>query len=137
MKKTVLTLVAVAFGMSVAFAQTSPQKEVEKDKAEQSLTLDKMSDKPQEVARRSMKVEELPAAIQTNLKSDEFKNYKILTVTELQSVADAQRPVVQYEIALLEPTAEIVDVPSLVVLFDERGKLLTRTEAAPKNLKNK
>ena len=49
MKKTALTFVAVAFGMSVAFAQTTPQAE-EKPTAneEQSITVDRLSNKPAE-----------------------------------------------------------------------------------------
>lgn len=133
MKKTALTFVAVAFGTCVAFAQTTPQNEKQETKAAQTLTLDKMSDKPQ-ANRKSLKLEELPAAVQANLKADEFKNFKILTVTEVQG-GDATKPeMVQYEIGMLESTAEVVDVPSLLVLFDDKGKLLASTKVpAQKN----
>ena len=137
MKKTALTFVAVAFGTCVAFAQTTPQKEEQKDNTEQSLTIDKLSDKPEEAGRRQMKVEELPAAIQTSLKSDEFKNFKVLSITEVQPQADAEPAVIQYEVAMLENTSEAVDVPSLVVLFDEKGKMLARTQPADKKNEEK
>lgn len=133
MKKTALTFVAVAFGTCVAFAQTAPQTEDQKNtNTEQSVQTDKMSDKSEEADRRAMKVEELPAAVQTNLKGEEFKNFKILSVTEVKPKAGAEAAAVQYEIAMLENTAEVVDVPSLVVLFDEKGTLVARTQAADK-----
>lgn len=87
MKKTVLTFAFVAFGMSVAIAQTTPAKEEQKVESEQSITLDKMSAQPaEEVAGgREIKEEELPLAVQRSIKEGEFKAWKIVAVRELQA----------------------------------------------------
>ncbi|WP_224999552.1 hypothetical protein [Cesiribacter sp. SM1] len=93
MKKTVLTFVAVAFGSCVAFAQTTPvegDQTTNTEQTEQSITVDKMSDSPAEAGRRAIKVEELPEAVQRSLKSGEFKEWKVVTVTELQSTPGTQ-----------------------------------------------
>lgn len=106
MKKTVLTFAAIAFGMGVTFAQTTPvTKEGEKKSTpvttEQILIIDKVADQPaEEVAgRRELKVDELPAAVQKALKDGEFKTWKVVTAAELQG--NAQNPAVTYEVALI------------------------------------
>ena len=131
MKKTFLTFVAVAFGMGVTFAQTTPQVE-EKDEAKTELTIDKMSNKPEEAAPRAMKVEELPAAVQANLKGEEFKAFKVISITEVKPEAGAQPAVVQYEIAFVDKAAADATKPALVVLFDEKGKVTSRQDGAAK-----
>ena len=127
MKKTFLTFVAVAFGMGVAFAQTTPQVE-KQDAAKTELTIDRMSNKTEEASRRAMKVEELPTAVQTNLKGDEFKTFKVVSITEVKPQAGAQPAVVQYEIAFVDNAAPAATEPTLVVLFDEKGKVTSRQE---------
>lgn len=134
MKKTVLTFVAVAFGSCVAFAQTTPPTdEATTADTEQTLVIDKMSNKPEEAGRRAIKVEELPEAVQLQLQGDEFKTFTIITVTEVQAAADAQPAAVQYEVALTESAAATTE-PSLVVLFDEKGQLLGHKEAASEKI---
>ena len=132
MKKTALTFVAVAFGTCVAFAQTTPQTEEQKDKTEQTLTIDKMSNKPEEAGKRIIKVEELPAAVQANLKSGEFKDFKLTSVAEIQPEAESAQPAaVKYEVTFLDNAPAAVADPKVIVLFDENGKVLSsRREAA-------
>ncbi|WP_224998816.1 hypothetical protein [Cesiribacter sp. SM1] len=125
MKKTVLTFVAVAFGMSVAVAQTTPQTDQQQN-TEQSISVDKMSDKPEEAGRRTIKVEELPQAVQANLKSDEFKAYKVVSVTEVKPEAGAATAAVQYEVALADGADAAAAAPSVLVLFDEKGKVVSQ-----------
>ena len=131
MKKTFLTFVAVAFGMGVAFAQTTPQTE-EKPAAdtEQTLTIDKMSDKPAEAASRNMKIEELPAAVQKNLIDGEFKGYKVVSVAEVEGQEGAQAAGKQYQLAMAEDAA--ATEATLVVLFDENGNIVSRTKSSAK-----
>ncbi|WP_224994398.1 hypothetical protein [Cesiribacter sp. SM1] len=131
MKKTALTFVAVAFGMGVAFAQTTPQTDQQQNTG-QSISVDKMSDKPAEA--RSMKVEELPAEVQANLKGDAFKDFTVISVAEVQSQAQTGTPAAaQYQIAMVEKSAAGATEPTLVVLFDEKGKEVSRqTPAAMK-----
>jgi hypothetical protein len=128
MKKTALTFVAIAFGMGVSFAQTTPQTE---DKpavnTEESITTDKMSDKPAQPGLRDMEVADLPAAVQESLKSDEFKAYTVLAVAEVEQ-DDATATSKYYQAALGESeTAQ----PSLIVLFDEKGKAVAQKATEP------
>jgi hypothetical protein len=126
MKKTVLTFVAVAFGMSVAIAQTTPETDQQQN-TEQSISVDKMSNTSEEAGRRTIKVEELPQAVQTNLKSDEFKDFTVVSVTEVQPEAGATAAV-QYEVALAEGADAGVAAPSVLVLFDEKGKVVSQKD---------
>ncbi|WP_224994270.1 hypothetical protein [Cesiribacter sp. SM1] len=128
MKKTFLTFVALAFGMGVTFAQTAPQTEETAAATEQSITVDKMSNKPEEAGRRTLKVEELPAAVQQNLKGDEFKALKIVSITEVQPQEGSQAAAVQYEVAFAGDAA--ATEPTLVVFFDEKGNVASKNEAA-------
>lgn len=131
MKKTALTLVAMAFGSCVAFAQTEPQaEETLTTDTEQTLEVDKMSNTPDEAGRRAIKVEELPAAVQEQLQSEEFAALTVVTVTEVQPEAGAEDAAVQYEVALQDSAAEAAAEPSLVVTFDEEGQLVSREESA-------
>ncbi len=93
MKKTALTFVAVAFGTCVAFAQTTPPQEDQTTNTEQTtITTDKMSDAPADemAGRRVLQVEELPEAVQRSLQSGDFKDWKVVSVTELQANAVGQ-----------------------------------------------
>lgn len=130
MKKTVLTFVAVAFGMGVAFAQTTPQTEEKKPavNTEESITTDKMSNTPAQPGLREMEVTDLPEAVQESLKSDEFKAYTVLAVAEVESQPGTPSTTKYYQAALGESeTAQ----PSLIVLFDDKGKAVAQkaTEA--------
>ncbi|AHM62076.1 hypothetical protein D770_19125 [Flammeovirgaceae bacterium 311] len=94
MKKTLLTFVAVAFGSCVAFAQTTPvEGEQTNTDTEQSITIDRMSDSPEnaEAGRRVINIEELPESVQRSLKSGEFKDWQVVAVTELQANANSQK----------------------------------------------
>lgn len=129
MRKTALTLVAVAFGMGVAFAQTTPQTDQDQN-TEQSVTVDRMSDTPSEEGR-SILVEELPAELQENLKGEAFKEYTVISVAEMQPQAGAApTAAVQYQVALVEKTAADASQPTLLVLFDEQGQEVSRQNPA-------
>ncbi|AHM60903.1 hypothetical protein D770_13245 [Flammeovirgaceae bacterium 311] len=128
MKKIALTLVAVAFGMGVTFAQTTPQTDQDQS-TEQSITVDRMSDTPSEEGRTIL-VEELPTEVQENLNGEAFKDYTVISVAELQPQAGAQTAAVQYQVALVEKAAADVSKPSLVVLFDEQGQEVSRQNPA-------
>lgn len=97
MKKTLLTFVAVAFGSCVAFAQTTPVEGEQTDNTdtntEQSITIDRMSDSPEEAeaGRRVINIEELPESVQRSLKAGEFKDWQVVAVTELQANAHGQK----------------------------------------------
>lgn len=92
MKKTALTFVAMAFGTCVAFAQTNPTQEDQTTNTEQTITTDNMSDAPEDemAGRRVLQVEELPEAVRASLESSEFKDWEVVSVTELQANAHGQ-----------------------------------------------
>lgn len=92
MKKTALTFVAVAFGTCVAFAQTNPTQDDKTINTEETITTDKMSDVAEDemAGRRVLQVEELPEAVQASLQNSDFKDWEIVSVTELQANAHGQ-----------------------------------------------
>ncbi len=123
MKKTALTIVAIAFGMGVTFAQTAPQTEEKPAvNTEDSITTDKMSDKPAENGLRTIEVEELPAAVQEALKGDEFKTYTVVAVAEVAG-QEGSAAGKFYQAALAENEATQA---SLIVLFNEKGKAVAQ-----------
>jgi hypothetical protein len=125
MKKTTLTLVALAFGSCVAFAQTTPQTDEQPAvNTEESVTTDKMSNPEAENGLRPMEVEELPAAVQESLKGDEFKDYKVLAVAEVVGQETTSK---FYQAALAQGEAT---EPSMIVLFNEKGKAVAQKETA-------
>ncbi|EMR01254.1 hypothetical protein [Cesiribacter andamanensis] len=139
MKKTVLTFAALAFGMGVAFAQTTPQQEQEPVSTEQTITYDRLSNTLEEAERRVIAVEDLPEAVQEQLVSGEFSNLTILAAAELQPVANTQSPTsgLLYEIAFTAQgdaaaaetaaaDAQATAQPGLLVYFDEEGKVVSR-----------
>lgn len=127
MKKTALTLVAIAFGSCVAFAQTAPQTE---DKpavnTEESITTDKMSNESAEVGLRTITVEELPVAVQESLQGDEFKAMTVVAVAQVEGQEGATTTF--YQVGLAED--EAATEPSLIVLFNDKGKAVAQKEAA-------
>jgi hypothetical protein len=130
MKKTALTFVALAFGMGVSFAQTTPQQEEQEPvSTEQTLTIDRLSNTLEEAERRSIAVEDLPEAVQEQLVNGEFSNFTILSAAQLQPVADAQVPGLLYEIAFADAEAEVAGQPGLLVYFDEEGNVVSRLQA--------
>lgn len=125
MKKTALTLVALAFGSCVAFAQTTPQTEDPAVNTEESVETDKMSDRPAEAETglKTIAVEELPAAVQESLKGDEFKDLTVVAVAEVQQQDAAAGKFYQAALAPAEGQQ-----PSLIVLFNEQGEAVAQKE---------
>lgn len=126
MKKTALTLVALAFGSCVAFAQTTPQTEdpaVDTQETVESVETDKMSDRPAEAGLKTIAVEELPAAVQESLKGDEFKDLTVVAVAEVQQQDAAAGKFYQAALAPAEGQQ-----PSLIVLFNEQGEAVAQKE---------
>lgn len=183
MKKTALTFVAMAFGTCVAFAQTNPTQEDQTINTEETITTDQMSDAPEDemAGRRVLQVEELPEAVQASLQSSDFKDWEIVSVTEMQANAHgqttrenmanvegqenaatgAENAAVFYEVELVskdmqdeisdtqeqtedlqeevveegnagvvEETTVDVQVPGVVLRFDQSGQLISQTERA-------
>ena len=132
MKKTALTFVALAFGTCVAFAQTTPQPEEKPAvNTEETVTTDKMSNTSEEVGLRAIKVEELPAAVQKSLQGADFKDMKVVAVAEVQGEQGAQAAGKFFQVALAQ--AEGAE-PSLIVLFDEKGKAVAQKETAAEKI---
>lgn len=126
MKKTALTLVALAFGSCVAFAQTTPQTDEQPAvNTEESVTTDKMSNTEAVNGLRPMEVEELPEAVQESLKGEEWKDYKVLAVAEVVGQEGAASKFYQAALAQGEATE-----PSMIVLFNDKGKAVAQKETA-------
>jgi hypothetical protein len=132
MKKTALTLVALAFGSCVAFAQTTPQTEEPAVNTEESVATDKMSNTEAEAGLRAVEVDQLPAAVQESLGGEAFKTYKVVAAAEVQGQEGAQAGKF-YQVALAEGEAT---EPSLIVLFNEEGEAVAQEEATPEKQEN-
>ena len=137
MKKTLLTLVAVGFGVSVSFAQTTGT-EVEQNTvpAEQTDNMYQGEDKTE------VEMSEVPVAVQDAFKNGQYSEYEVLAVYE----KDVEGEGVQYEFELAEASAaategqeaaateeagtdlEIEEVsnrqPDVILSFDENGQIL-------------
>lgn len=124
MKKTVLTLVALAFGMGVSFAQTNPQTEEPATETEQSVEKENMSnEQPAAPGLKTITLDQLPLEVQDALNSEEFAEFSVVAVAE---VPKQEGSTMQYYQAALAP--EEGAKPSLIVLFNDKGKAVARKE---------
>ena len=79
MKKTFLTFIAVGFGFSVAFAQTTPTQENQQDaqvQTEQSIANQSEQDK------RQVEMSELPQETQDAFQNGEYSDLQVLAIYE-------------------------------------------------------
>lgn len=80
MKKTLMTFVAVGFGVSVAFAQTTtPQEEAQGNQTEQTEAMPGQD----EEGRTRIEMYELPVAVQDAFKNGQYKGYEVLAIYEV------------------------------------------------------
>ncbi|WP_224994457.1 hypothetical protein [Cesiribacter sp. SM1] len=131
MKKIALTLVAVAFGMGVGFAQTTPQKDLAStENTVHTLTFDNMVDRLEDGERRTISVYNLPETVMEQIKYSKLAAHTIISITEVASQSDKNS--LQYELVLQESENGAADEPNLVVRYDAYGELLfQREEQAP------
>jgi hypothetical protein len=124
MKKTALTLVALAFGMGVSFAQTNPQTEEPATETEQSVEKENLSnEQPAAPGLKTITIGELPLQVQDALNNEEFGEYTVVAVAEVPKQEGATT---QYYQAALAP--EEGAKPTLIVLFNDKGKAVARKE---------
>lgn len=125
MKKLALTFVAAAFGMGVAFAQTSTQKDLAAtENTVYTLTYDRMVDKLEDGERRTISVYALPETVMEQIKYSKLAAHTIVSITEVQAPAGDDG--LQYELVLQEGDAGAA--PGLVVRYDQWGELLSEQE---------
>ena len=86
MKKTFLTFVALGFGVSVAFAQTTDPQEVpqEENQPIQTEQNDAMVAQEEE-GRKQIEMYELPVAVQDAFKNGQYKDYEVLAIYEVSA----------------------------------------------------
>ena len=129
MKKIALTLVAAVFGISVGFAQSTPQVKVASaENTVQALKIDKMSNQLEEADEQTMSVYELPELVLEQLKYSELAGHTVISVREVQSETDDKDTASLYELVLQDKASEAVAEPNLVVRFDEYGEMVFRKE---------
>lgn len=93
MKKTFLTLVAVGFGASVAFAQTSPTDPAQEEQQNTETTTDYSQDpqadqmQAQEEGRKQVEMHELPEDVQQAFKDGQYSQWEVLTIYEVSPEA--------------------------------------------------
>lgn len=136
MKKIALTLIAVAFGSSIALAQSTPEQGLASiEKTPHTRTLVKMSDRVEEKAeRRTISIYELPETVQDQLKHSALAGHTIVSMTEVQAPYDDEAPL-QYELVLQEDAGQTLTEPGLVVRYDQYGELLSQQEISATAMK--
>ena len=88
-----------------------------------------MSNESAEVGLRTITVEELPVAVQESLQGDEFKAMTVVAVAQVEGQEGATTTF--YQVGLAED--EAATEPSLIVLFNDKGKAVAQKETdAPK-----
>jgi hypothetical protein len=96
MKKTFLTFIAVGFGFSVAFAQTTPTQENQQDTQIQTeQTVANQGEKD----RRQVEMSELPQEAQDAFKNGQFSDLQVLAVYEITPASAGEATVYEFELA--------------------------------------
>lgn len=96
MKKTLMTFVAVGFGVSVAFAQTAPAEANAQDIQAQTEQTAAVSQGEQE--KRKVELSELPQETQDAFKNGAYSDLQVLAIYETTS-APVKAKVYEFELA--------------------------------------
>ena len=136
MKKTLMTFVAVGFGVSVAFAQNVAPAE-ENQETIQTQETEMIEQGEQE--RRRVELNQLPEAAQTAFEEGAFSNYEVLGIYETTS-EPGEATVYEFELvtagensgdAAAEeemPAVETEQVnerqPDMIIHIDENGEVV-------------
>ena len=83
MKKVFLSITALTFGASVAFAQTN-ETEVQQDQ-NSDLQIERLSDSPEEAGKKKIELGELPATVHEAFKASEYKDWEVQEIYEISS----------------------------------------------------
>ena len=148
MKKTFLTFIAVGFGFSVAFAQTTPTQE---NQQEAQVQTEQTVVNQGEQERRQVEMSELPQATQDAFKNGQYSEMEVLAVYEVTSKAETdvamtkeQRTLYEFELAQAQAqTEEAIDAgttddglagietervselqPDIILQIDENGEVV-------------
>lgn len=149
MKKTFLTLVAVGFGMSVAFAQTTEteieaqpqdaQMEQQDSQIEQSeAASDSETVAQDEQNRTEVEMATLPVAVQDAFKNGQYSNYEVLGIYQVEKQAEDAAEAAVYEFELAQQSEEAVNseiegvevervsdrLPEIILAIDENGQVI-------------
>lgn len=90
MKKTLMTFVAVGFGVSVAFAQVTgtPQEGEQQDTDLQNTEYNQQDQQNQyaqdEEGKRRVEMSELPMEVQQAFRDSEYNNWEVLAIYEMK-----------------------------------------------------
>lgn len=129
-----MTFVAVGFGVSVAFAQTTPTQEDQTTiQTEQTTEI-----QAAEQDRRLVELTELPLAVQEAFTTGDYSEWQVLAIYETSSET-AEGPVYEFELAQATEAAvegeseELAGIekervsdrqPELILAIDENGEVL-------------
>ena len=131
MKKTFLTVVAVGFGVSVAFAQTAP---AEAGSPAMATSTEVVAQAEQD--RAKVEMEALPAAAQDAFKNGQYSDFEVLAIYEVAPAEGSEAKVYEFELAEETTEAETTEVagvavdqvserqPDVVLYIDENGQLV-------------
>lgn len=117
MKKIFLSLTALTFGASVAFAQT--ETEVQEPQTEQNieiqddqqevqsddLQIERLSNEAETSGKKKIEMSELPASVQEAFQNSEFKDWEVAEIYEVRSATNSEG-IVEEDVALGNATPE-------------------------------
>lgn len=83
MKKTLMTLVAVGFGVSVAFAQTTGEGVQQDTEHNQQQTQQTEAYGQDEEGKKRIEMYELPVAVQDAFKNGQYSEWEVLAIYEM------------------------------------------------------
>lgn len=95
MKKTLMTFLAVGFGVSVAFAQTTGEgthQDTEYNQQQTTQQSDNVYGQDQEEeGKRRIEMYELPVAVQDAFQNGQYSNYEVLAIYEMTDDQDQRQ----------------------------------------------
>ncbi len=140
MKKTFLSLVAMGFGVSVAFAQTAPA-EIESTGTQtteevQEQPMENVAEAEAEKDRKKVEMSALPVATQVAFQNGDYSEHEVLAVYEVAAEEGSEAKIYEFELAKEAQgsgTSEIEGVeiekvserqPDVILQIDENGQLV-------------
>lgn len=127
-----MTFVAVGFGVSIAFAQTTPTQEDQSTIQTEQTT--EIQDAQLDQDRRKVEMSELPLAVQESFTNGDYSEWQVLAIYEKPSES-GEGSVYEFELAQASEaeTTELEGIetervserqPDLILSLDEKGEIL-------------
>lgn len=141
MKKILLSLTALTFGASVAFAQTEMEAETQQETQEiqetqtEELQIERLSNNSEASDKKKIEMSELPEAVQEAFQNSEFADWEVSGIYEVGTQAaeapetEVMEPAATEEAAVTEPASEETSYEILLISKDMKDEIKDTQEA--------